>query len=132
VKISDEVIDMPRHRRGWAATQYPDNQYRHSSLMVSMLEPALLILIKEQPRHGYTLLSDLNRMGFNAIHPSVVYRILRDMEALAWIQSDWNIDQTQGPPRRIYRITENGQEALLYWQNEMKRTHDLIESLINQ
>ena len=123
---------MPRHRRGWGAKGSSNNIIRHSPLMVSMLEPVLLVLIKEQPRHGYTLLSDLGRMGMSTIHPSVVYRTLREMEALAWIESVWDTDQTQGPPRRTYRITNDGEEALRYWQNEMKKTQDLIVSLLNR
>jgi len=123
---------MPRHRRGWGAVGNANDDYRHSTLTVCMLEPALLILIKEQPRHGYSLLGELEKMGINTVHPSVVYRILREMEALMWIQSVWDTDQTQGPPRRTYRITNDGLEALRYWHNEMKQTQDLIVSLLNR
>ena len=42
----------------------------------------LLVLLKEQPGHGYSLLSELNGLDITTIHPSVVYRTLREMEAL--------------------------------------------------
>ena len=123
---------MPRHRRGWAMGGEHRRDERHSPLTISMLEPALLILIREQPRHGYTLLADLELLGMVTIHPSVVYRTLREMESLEWIQSDWDFTQTQGPPRRNYRLTAQGEEALQNWQHEMGKTQELIGQLLQR
>lgn len=123
---------MPRHRRGWAMEGNFTNENRHSSLSVSLLEPALLVLLQEKPRHGYTLLFDLESMGISALHPSVVYRTLREMEELEWIQSDWETDQTQGPPRRNYRLTGQGEEALRYWHQELGKSRDFISELLSR
>lgn len=105
---------------------------RHSPLTVSMLEPALLVLLKERPRHGYTLLADLDALGINTIHPSVVYRTLREMEILEWIRSEWHTDQTQGPPRRTYQLTAQGEEALQNWRQELAKKRDLISQLLRR
>ena len=110
----------------------PNPGDRHSPLTISILEPALLILLKEQPRHGYTLLSDIETLGITTIHPSVVYRTLREMEGLEWIQSDWDTDQTQGPPRRTYRLTTQGEEALQNWQHELEITQTRISELLRR
>lgn len=123
---------MPRHRRGWAMGGGPGYADRHSPLTVSMLEPALLVLLKERPRHGYTLLADLDALGMGSLHPSVVYRTLRDMEGLEWIQSDWDTDQTQGPPRRTYHLTAQGEEALQSWKQELGKTEALIRQLLQK
>lgn len=123
---------MPRHRRGWAMGNGPGCGSRHTPLIGALLEPALLALLKNQPRHGYTLLSDLESLGLVALHPSVVYRTLRDMEALGWINSDWQTDQTQGPPRRTYHITVQGEEALKNWKQELNRTYEIILNLIDK
>jgi len=121
---------MPRRRRGWALDHYDEQKIYHTPLTVSLLEPALLILIKRQARHGYTLLSDLEMLGMGTIHPSVVYRTLREMEELGWIDSEWTTDQTQGPPRRTYRITAEGDVALVNWQQELKKSERLIAKLL--
>jgi len=105
---------------------------RHSPLIVSLLEPALLILVKGEPSHGYSLLAELGEMGIDTLHPSVVYRTLREMEDLEWIQSDWETDQTQGPPRRIYHLTVQGEEALQYWKQELSRTNEIILQLLEK
>lgn len=123
---------MPRHRRGWAMGRNSDGQDHHSPLTITLLEPALLILIQEQARHGYTLLADLEILGMGTIHPSIVYRTLREMEGLEWIQSDWDTDQTQGPPRRTYRLTPQGEDVLLSWQYELEKTKTLISELLTR
>ncbi len=123
---------MPRHGRGWAMGHGQGQEKRHSSLIVSLLEPALLILVKREPSHGYSLLAELGAMGIHTIHPSVVYRTLREMEDLEWIQSDWETDQTQGPPRRTYHLTVQGEEALQYWKQELSRTNEIILQLLEK
>lgn len=125
---------MPRHRRGWAMERGIGSGGRgnHSPLVVSLLEPMLLILLKQQPRHGYTLLSELAKRKMRSMHPSVVYRTLRELEDLGWIQSDWETTATQGPPRRIYRLTDLGDNALKNWREELKDIQDLISSLCDQ
>ena len=108
----------------------PHAVMRHSPVAVTLLEPALLILLQEQPRHGYSLLGDLTGLGLSSLHPSVVYRALREMEELGWIASDWDTTQTQGPPRKTYRLTVDGEAALRSWQQELDRTSRLIGSLL--
>ena len=104
----------------------------HSPLVVSLLEPTLLVLLKEKPGHGYSLLSELNEIEMTTIHQSVVYRTLREMETLGWIESDWNTDQTQGPPRRTYHLTSQGEEALRYWTQELEKTDAIISKLLTK
>ncbi len=124
---------MPRHRRGWAMGEGSGSHAdRHSPLKGSLLEPALLALLKQRPAHGYTLLYELEKLGMGTLHPSVVYRLLRDMEALAWVYSDWDADQTQGPPRRIYRLSEAGEEVLQNWKQELESSPSLIRLLLEK
>lgn len=103
-----------------------------SPVTATMLEPALLILLQKQAGHGYTLLGELETLGVSAVHPSVVYRTLREFETLEWVQSDWDTRQTQGPPRRTYALTALGQEALQSWRRELEKTRDLITHLLEQ
>ena len=121
---------MPRHRRGWAIAEREEE--RLTPLMGALIEPTLLVLLKQQPQHGYTLLASLERMGMNPPHPSVIYRALREMEALEWITSDWDADESLGPPRRTYSLTESGKSALMNWREEIKRTSELMSRLIEQ
>ena len=95
-----------------------------------MLEPALLLLLHHNPAHGYTLLEQLDEFGLGDRNPSVVYRALRDMEARGWVTSTWDEEQTQGPPRRVYRITALGDEVLDQWAQDLKESRRRIDYLL--
>jgi PadR family transcriptional regulator PadR len=105
-----------RRRRGRRAT--------------GMRESALLLLLHREPAHGYTLLEQLAEFGLGEIAPSVIYRVLRDMEARGWVASMWDEEQTQGPPRRIYRITALGDEVLATWVRELDETRKMLDRLV--
>jgi len=122
---------MPRQRRGWAMQGGEQFQRRHSPVTTSLLEPILLFSLKVSHSHGYNLLNDLREIGLGSIHPSMVYRTLREMEDLKWVISEWDISQPQGPPRRTYHITPLGEEAIENWKDELSRINQLIATLLN-
>ncbi len=97
---------------------------------VRFLEPTLLLLLHHGPAHGYTLLERLREFGLEGLNPSVVYRALRDMEGRGWVSSTWDEEQTQGPPRRVYRLTGLGDEALGLWTQDLQETRGLIDRLV--
>ena len=94
-----------------------------------LLEPALLLLLQRGPAHGYTLHDRLGEFRLRGLNPNVVYRALRDMEARGWITSDWDAEQTQGPPRRVYRLTGDGSTVLHSWMQDLGDTRDQIDHL---
>ncbi len=101
-----------------------------SRRMVRFLEPMLLLLLHRRPAHGYTLLERLGEFGLAELNPSVIYRALRDMEERGWVASFWDEEQSQGPPRRVYRLTEAGDRALRLWAQDLEETRELIDRLL--
>ncbi len=98
---------------------------------VWFLEPTLLLLLHHSPAHGYTLIEQLGEFGLEDPHPRVVYRVLRDMEANEWVTSTWDTEQTQGPPRRVYRLTAVGDEMLSMCIRDLRQTHEQIDDLVD-
>ena len=95
-----------------------------------MLEPSLLLLLHHGPAHGYTLLERLGQFGLEGLNPSVIYRVLRDMEARDWVTSTWDEETTQGPPRRVYRLTALGNEVLDLSVQDLRDTRSIIDHLL--
>lgn len=93
------------------------------------LEPTLLLLLHHGPNHGYTLIDRLADYGLE-MDPSAVYRALRGMEDKDWVVSTWNEEQTHGPPRRVYHLTELGDEVLRWWTRDLKETRSLIDDIL--
>jgi PadR family transcriptional regulator PadR len=96
-----------------------------------MLEPALLLILHHGPAHGYTLLEQLEDFGLAHLNPSGIYRTLRDMETKGRVVSTWDEEETQGPPRRVYRITALGDEMLALWVRDLEESRGRIDHLLN-
>ena len=58
------------------------------------------------------------------------YRALRDMEAMGWVSSTWDTEQAQGPRRRIYRLTAQGDQVLGDWVRDLRGTRRQIDHLV--
>ena len=96
------------------------------------LEPCLLLLLRNDATHGYNLIEQLQRFGFApaTLDMSVVYRVLREMEQEGWVVSEWDTAGS-GPPRRVYRVTGDGEEYLSWWIADLRRTRDEIDRFID-
>jgi PadR family transcriptional regulator PadR len=99
---------------------------------MSFLQPCLLVMLHRGEAHGYSLLNGLDEFGFNLdrLDPSLVYRALHDMEAARLVTSEWG-DESQGPQRRIYCITGEGEQALTQWVTDLRRTRQEIDYLLS-
>jgi DNA-binding PadR family transcriptional regulator len=53
------------------------------------------------------------------------------MDAKGWITSTWDKEQSQGPPRRVYRITALGDEVLALWAQDLEESRREIDYLLN-
>ena len=73
----------------------------------------LLLLLAEQPRHGYELAESLRHWEFQGITTSTVYRELSKLEEDGLVQSFWQSSQARGPARHMYELTEAGRADLV-------------------
>lgn len=81
------------------------------SLPKNFIRPCVMLLLREQPAHGYELLERLQPLGFTRDDPGRLYRALRALEADGLVRSGWE-RSVSGPDRRIYELTRTGMECL--------------------
>jgi PadR family transcriptional regulator, regulatory protein PadR len=96
----------------------------------NLMRPTLLLLMLQGPAHGYDLTERMGKFGVKDIDPSLIYRALRGMEEDGLVTSAWDEQDTQGPPRRVYTLSAEGQEALAYYMDELRVTSSQINQLI--
>lgn len=103
---------------------------RHSHGGMFFLHACLLVLLHRQAGYGYSLLDDLREFGFSPenIDISIIYRALRNLQADGLVSDAWD-DNSLGPPRRVYRITPQGEACLSEWMRELRQTLQGIEAL---
>ena len=81
---------------------------------MELSEPVLLILLSlaEQPRHGYAILQDTERMSGGRVRLSTgtLYGALGRLLEDKWIERFKEQDRSRG--RQAYRLTEEGRRNL--------------------
>ncbi|HID86098.1 MAG TPA: PadR family transcriptional regulator [Anaerolineae bacterium] len=114
----------PRWRGGRGAGPCPRRIHR-------FVEPCLLLLLHRDRTHGYDLLEGLKEFGFEEapVDSSVVYRALREMEAQGLVTSTWDTTG-RGPPRRVYRITAEGDRYLASWVRDLRETDRVLHHFL--
>jgi poly-beta-hydroxybutyrate-responsive repressor len=96
------------------------------------VEPSLLLLLREQPRHGYELIELLPEVaGATRVDVGNLYRLLRALEAEGIVASEWNAD-LPGPAKRTYRLTEAGRELLERWVEALRRSRAEIAAFLER
>ncbi len=87
-----------------------------------LTEPVLLILLSlaVQPRHGYSILKDVEEMsdGRVLLSTGTLYGALRRLLEDAWIERFEERDSSRG--RQAYRLTPQGRRNLQLEVNRMK------------
>jgi len=91
----------------------------------NFIRPCLLLLIAEQPSHGYDLLEQLREMGITAIDPGGLYRALRALDRDGLVSSAWELSRV-GPARRTYQLTEEGREWLHAWAGALRESRNIL------
>lgn len=96
------------------------------------LEPCILLALSQGDSHGYNLVEELKDFGFDRVpvDSSVVYRTLRRLDASGLAASSWDTDSPAGPPRRVYRLTEEGAKFLALWVADLEETERVLRRFI--
>jgi poly-beta-hydroxybutyrate-responsive repressor len=89
-------------------------------------EPAVLLVLRDNPGHGYELLVELQTLMPNErIDMGNLYRILRSLEREGLVTSTWD-EEAPGPAKRVYVITQSGRRVLAQWVEAFKKIEQQI------
>ena len=89
--------------------------------------PSILLLLKEEPTHGYALLKRLSQLGVVSpdMDPSPIYKTLRWFEETGLVVSERERGE-RGPDRKVYRITEAGNGSLAFFAGLVEKAGEII------
>ncbi len=93
------------------------------------IDPCLLLLIAQNPSHGYDLVERLERYGIKDIDPTKAYRHLRHLEAEGFLESAWAAENP-GPARREYCITKEGLDFLQTWPPVIQKSIEAYKAFV--
>jgi DNA-binding PadR family transcriptional regulator len=91
----------------------------------------LLLLLNEEPKHGYQLAEDLQSRGYvreGRFKTGSLYTILNRMENKGSLTST-HMESESGRPRRVYSITEDGKLHLKNGLRYMLRRKRFLDEM---
>jgi PadR family transcriptional regulator PadR len=85
------------------------------------VEPAVLLLLRERPMHGYELLERLPEVAGveGGVDVGNLYRLMRALEEEGIVESEWSAD-LPGPAKRTYELTDAGRALLDRWAEALR------------
>lgn len=99
--------------------------------MARFMEPCILLLLTAERSHGYQLMEKLGHFGFDGTSSDMatLYRTLRQLEEDNMVVSAWE-EGSQGPPKRVYDLTEDGRTLLGEWISIIRDNRDRLTKLL--
>lgn len=91
------------------------------------MTPVALMLLREESSHGYDLMDRAKEYGFEEINPGTLYRTLRHIEREGLCNSTWETSNN-ARARRVYSLTDAGEEHLEAWADGCKRYQQVLDS----
>jgi PadR family transcriptional regulator, regulatory protein PadR len=95
------------------------------------LLPAVLLLVAEQPSHGYQLVKELAGMPFGPADRPAVYRALAQLEADGLVEA-WSDAPVAGSMRRVYGMTDHGGRVLRTWMGVVQEERDALDRVLRR
>src|SRR5438093_3600808 len=122
-----------RHGRGARSRWMTDRgRWAVRARVERFVEPAVLLLLREGPRHGYELLERLPELvGEERVDIGNLYRVMRALEEEGVVESEWGAD-LPGPAKRTYRLTDEGRQVLERWVEALRAARDEISSFLDR
>jgi len=123
-------VYVPKVRCRWLSQT---GQWAVRARVERLVEPALLQLLAERPRHGYDLLEHIPALVGDGAEVDLgnLYRMLRALESEGLVSSHWDVD-TSGPARRIYTLTPAGERLLKAWASALRSTGSVIATFLDR
>lgn len=95
------------------------------------LLPAILLLLAEEPRHGYSLAKGVYALQLGRVDRPSVYRALAQLEADGLIRSSPEVPPA-AQSRRVYTLTAQGEQALRLWMGVIKQERDGLDRVLRR
>ncbi len=124
---------MHRKRRSRSRRVAKGGGWHVRARVERFLEPSVLLLLRERPRHGYELLElapELARVD-GPVDAGNMYRLLRALEDDGAVRSEWNAE-LPGPAKRTYELTTAGSDLLDRWAEALRSTEQTIEAFLRR
>lgn len=100
-----------------------------TQLRKGVLEYCVLGLLEDSPCYGYQLVQRLAGEDGLLTSEGTIYPLLSRMRREGLVVTEWR-ESSSGPPRRYYRLTEDGRRGLREFRSSWRRFRRAVESVV--
>jgi PadR family transcriptional regulator PadR len=95
------------------------------------IQYCVLALLRGGDRYGFELTRQLAGADGLVTSEGTVYPLLARLRQEGLVETTWQ-ESSQGPPRRYYRLTEAGDQALEAFTAQWRRFRDAIDGVLDE
>lgn len=103
-----------------------------SQMLKGILEGCLLALIAKGETYGYEIIEKLEHHGLTMVKEGSIYPLLLRMRKGKLVEVTEKTLPSGGPPRKYYRITEEGLKELEDFKKNWETLSRSIENLLKE
>ena len=107
-----------------------DNKTINLATPKNFMIPIMLLHLRDWNSHGYELMEKIMQFGVESVDQGNFYRLLRQLEKDALVTSEWDVTSA-GPAKRIYSITEAGENYLEMWAGSLGYYQKMLDQFFN-
>ena len=100
-----------------------------SQMRKGILEYCILLLLKKEPAYTSDIIQKLQEAKLIVVE-GTLYPLLTRLKNGGLLGYQW-VESTQGPPRKYYSLTEQGEAFLLELENSLQELNDNIKNIKN-
>ncbi len=94
------------------------------------IEYCVLALLQTGDRYGFEITRQLSEADELVTSEGTVYPLLSRLRNDGLVDTYWR-ESTEGPPRRYYRITANGERALASFTDQWARFRNSVDDILS-
>jgi PadR family transcriptional regulator, regulatory protein PadR len=102
---------------------------RHSQLLRGVLDLCLLAVMEDGPAYGYEMTRRLGTRGLSIVGEGSIYPLLGRLERDGLVET-YRAASNGGPPRKYYRASPRGREALHTGVVEWRQARDAVDRIL--
>jgi len=108
----------------------PKSREIQMKLMRGLLDFVILNFVKNQPMHGYQIISSLRKHFGVYFGPSTIYPLLALLEEKGYLKSQWDLKNDR--PRKVYHLTPQGADMLTSTEVSLNQIYRKLTNGLNK
>ena len=109
----------------------PDRETLLAQMRRGVLEYCVMALLREGERYGFDLVRTLGQTDGLVVSEGTIYPLLSRLRRDGLVATTW-LESPAGPPRRYYRLTKKGLDALEGFTREWRRFRHAVDHLTRE